>query len=171
VNFRIQASYPKNNTAFCIVDEKISEAIETIFPMMTEDAILIWGTSYIPLNYKYDISYMIEDIISMLKILRENQNGELKIDWPTSTFACQWLFAWHNKILTISSKWRSESRMSSNLSDLEINVHEFTYEWKKVLEILIENLESCGYNIDNLKDMKMLCNEFHLIKSYGLLYS
>jgi len=48
--------------------------------MLTEDAILIWNAIYIPLNYKYDISYMIDDILNLLKKIRENLYGEIKID-------------------------------------------------------------------------------------------
>lgn len=171
MNFLVQSSRPQNSSEFCIDDKKISEAIETIFPMMTEDALLVWDTSYIPLSYKYDISYMIEDILHMLKSIRENPKGQIKIAWPTNSFACNWTLTWGNEILIINSKWRPEpGNPLDNLSELKINILAFTYEWKMVLRILIENLEICGYNKNNLKDMNMLYDEFQSIKCYGLLY-
>ena len=174
MNFRIQASYPINNGEFCQEDRKLSEAIETIFPMLTEDAILIWNTIYIPLNYKYDISYMIDDILNLLKKIRENLDGEIKIDWPSNSFACEWILKWNSDLLTIDSKWRSVTGHTedslNNLSELNVNLVEFVNEWKSVLEVLINNLETCGYGKENLIDMDLLYDEYRAIKSYGLLY-
>ena len=57
MSFRIQAGRPRNNAEFSSDDTKVSEAIETIFPHMTEDALLIWNNTYIlihRLNNAYD---------------------------------------------------------------------------------------------------------------------
>lgn len=175
MNFRIQASNPKNNTKYCKEDKKLSEAIETIFPMLTEDAILVWNTINIPLSYKYDISYMIDDILSMLKKIRENPNGnKMKICWPSNTFACDWILNWNSKMLTINSKWRSVAGHTENLlnesNEINIDIFEFTYEWKTTLKTLIINLEQCGYDKENIKDMDLLYYEFESINKYGLLY-
>jgi len=171
MNFRIQASQPKNTSEFCTEDKKVSEAIETVFPMMTEDALLIWNTSYIPLNYKYDISYMVEDIINMLRHIRENSSADMTINWPTNTFACNWVLFWKNEMLTINSRWRYESgRSYDELSEINIDIHDFTYEWKMLLKVIIENLELCGYSKSNLLDMNIVYQEFQLIKCYGSLY-
>jgi hypothetical protein len=175
MDYRIQASQPKNNVDICAEDEKLSEAIETIFPMMTEEALIIWNTIYIPLNYKYDVSCMIEDILCMLKAIRENPNhGVLRISWPSNSFACDWKLVWDQGILIISSVWRTVLGHTENLlnkaNKIKVNLLEFLYEWKMLLEVLIYNLEQSGYNQDNLKDMNELYNGFNHIEKYGLLY-
>jgi len=175
MNFRIQASQPKNNSEFNNEDEKLSEAIETIFPMLTEEALIIWNTIYIPLNYKYDVSYMIEDILYMLKVLSENpKEGILRINWPSNTFACEWNLAWNKGALTINSVWHSvlghTQQLLNKSNKIETSILEFLSEWKMVLEVLIKNLEQCGYSNKNLKDMSALYDAFINIEKYGLLY-
>ena len=44
----------------------ISEAIELCFPMDTDDAKMIWGGIDVPVNYKYDVSVVYEDIMELL---------------------------------------------------------------------------------------------------------
>ncbi|HHR2550667.1 TPA: hypothetical protein ACSY39_10840 [Listeria monocytogenes] len=56
MNFFIQANTPQKTGVFESDDYDLSTAIETIFPMLTEDAILVWNHIYVPLSYKYDIS-------------------------------------------------------------------------------------------------------------------
>lgn len=174
MNFRIQVSKPYNNGEFCYEDKKLSEAIETIFPMMTEDAFLVWNHIYIPLNYKYDVSYMIEDILSMLKRIRDIK-GEIKINWASNSFACSWILVWNKDDLNINTSWNcvtgNTEELLNSFNNVKINKTEFICEWKMILGVIIENLEKCGYNKDNLKDMNIIYEEFNLIKEYGILYS
>ena len=175
MHFSIQTSQPKNNAKFCSEDKKLSEAIETIFPMMTEDGLIIWNTIRIPLSYKYDISYMIEDILCMLRAIRENHDGgKLKIDWPSDTFACRWKLTWDRKNLAIDSDWRSVSgnieQLLNKNNKIIIDSMDFVREWKMLLRVLITNLRQCGYNECSLIDMSELINEFRHIDRYGSLY-
>ena len=59
MHFYIQTSNPYIANKTNADDNKLSEAIESIFPMDTEELILFWNHVGIPLSYKYDISYMI----------------------------------------------------------------------------------------------------------------
>lgn len=174
MNFRVQSSVPKNTKIYCNDDEKLSEAIETIFPMMTEEAFLVWNTIYIPLNYKYDVSYMIEDILNILKYLRKETKGEMKIDWASNTFACEWFLTWDEKMLRIEAEWRSVlghiEELLNKSNELNIEKELFMNEWKKLLEVLLENLRQCGYSAKNLIGMDRLIEEYNFIKNYGLLY-
>ena len=67
MNFYIQTSNPYIINETNAYDNKLSEAIESVFPMNTEELILFWNHVGIPLSYKYDISYMIDDILMILK--------------------------------------------------------------------------------------------------------
>lgn len=85
MNFRIQTSHPCSNLKYYPYEKEIhniAEAIEYIFPMITEKAFIVWNNVYIPFSYKYDVSSMIENILHMLREIRNNNNaGELNIDW------------------------------------------------------------------------------------------
>ena len=175
MSFRIQASMPKNNSIFYSEDAKLSEAIETIFPMMTEDAFIILNTIYIPLNYKYDVSCMIEDILIMLSRIRKDQsNGNLEINWPSNTFACKWELQWNEGLLCINSNWNTVSghtvQMLNEKNNIKTSIIEFLSEWKMLLEVLIKNLDECGYNEENLRDMCSLLSEYRHIEELGMLY-
>lgn len=176
VVFRIQASNPRNNATHIESDCKLSEAIETIFPMMTEDAFIIWKAIHIPLSYKYDISYMIDDVLSMLKMIRNNPEGaRMSIHWPSNTFSCIWDISWDDSMLQISSKWNSVvggvTPLLNSESELKAKKKGFVAEWKSILRVLIENLESCGYSNGNLADMNRLYIEYEGIPDYGVLYT
>ena len=56
MKFLIQANSPECTMNFDKEDYNLATAIETIFPLMTENAILMWHHLCIPLSYKYDIS-------------------------------------------------------------------------------------------------------------------
>ena len=175
MSFNIQASRPQVNFEFCKDDEKISEAIESIFPMLTENAFLVWNYISIPLNYKYDISIIIEDVLQMLKTIRESSDGgKLEVSWPSNTFACDWTLIWDKSDLLIKANWRNVVGNTEHLlnasGDVNISVIEFASEWKMVLEVLIKGLEACNYTSTQLKDMDFLYREFSLIETYGSLY-
>jgi len=133
MTFIIQTSQPKNNGEFCKEDKELSEAIETIFPMMTEESLILWNTIYVPLNYKYDVSYIIEDVLHMLRAMREvPTSGELQINWPSNTFSTVWNLIWSEKKLAINSNWYSvlghTEQLLNKESRIEINLSDFVCE-------------------------------------------
>lgn len=80
MNFYIQASNPRVQHKMDCEDNSLSDIIETIYPLYTEHVILTWNYISIPLPYKYDISYMIDD---MIKLLMECKR--LILGWMAST--------------------------------------------------------------------------------------
>ena len=69
-------------------DRSLSDAIESAFILNTENCIMMWNHICIPLSYKYDISYMIDDILKLLLLLQEKDFGKTKIEWLPDTFRC-----------------------------------------------------------------------------------
>jgi len=158
-DFKINACSPKNNSVFDSEDTKLSEAIYTIFPLETEDAVMSWGDENISLSYRYDISTMIDDIIQMLFALHNSNVGKWSVDWPSNTFASNWDFNWFENSLEIKAEWREEFNASDYLSShnlLKLKREAFLNEWKKIIDILLVNLEECGYTCENITDMEML---------------
>lgn len=174
MTFCIQASNPKIIVEFDETDDNLSAAIETIFPMTTEDAIMVWNNIHIPLSYKYDIGYMLDDIINMLKLLRENSTGELKISWLPDTFRSDWVLRWEDNIVKIEASWEDIigdlTDMLNKNSNITISKQDFIYEWKKPLSIVISGLEKCSYNVNNVQNMVELIREVSMIDDLGILY-
>ncbi|OQY54035.1 MAG: hypothetical protein B6245_21870 [Desulfobacteraceae bacterium 4572_88] len=53
MKFLIQSGNPLWSPPDELAAEYLSEAIEAIFPMDTEDAVMIWGDESVSLSYKY----------------------------------------------------------------------------------------------------------------------
>jgi len=159
VNFKINACNPKNTATFDNEDTKISEAIYTIFPMDTEDAILSWGDENISLSYRYDIGTIIDEVIDMIFTVQNKNAERWENVWSSNTFAGEWHFNWIGDSLEIEAHWRDEFGASDYLkchNVLRIEKDRFLIEWGKIIKILIVNLRECGYDLDNLSDMSLL---------------
>lgn len=152
MRFFIQASAPAFHRIHDGEDESLSEAIETVFPMMTEDAFLSWNAVRIPLNYKYDVSCMIEDILEMLEALRASPHGALTIHWPSSTFNATWVLSWARGELEISARWLSVAgNLAKHLNGtgpVHTKVQSFLSEWHALLATVGSALNSAGYSGD-----------------------
>ncbi|SCY93641.1 hypothetical protein SAMN05720606_112188 [Paenibacillus polysaccharolyticus] len=174
MDFWIQSSAPNSLKVYDENDETLCDAIETVFPMLTENAIIVWKTIHIPLSYKYDLSCMIHDIIDMLNSLRTEDSGTMIIHWGSNTFSNIWDLNWGNNNLTINARWNSvlgHTEDILNATDpLYCSIQSFRAEWKKVLYTLLEALKKGGYDQSNTPDIEFLELEYNLINSNGILY-
>ena len=174
MDFWIQASQPRFTSLFDEEDYNLSTAIETAFHMMSENAIMVWKTIHIPLCYKYDISYMIEDILNILQNLRNRSQGELSVHWSSDTFANVWELKWDAEDVVINSEWGSVVGHTEEMLKLKgpvvISKESFANEWKRVLKNVIEGLKLSGYSEGKLPGMADLVAEYNIIKKDGILY-
>lgn len=174
MNFRIQASSPKFTNIFDKHDENLSEAIETVFPLWTENLFIIWNSIHVPLSYKYDISIMLVDILRMIEHINSRITGDLKISWASNTFKCEWNILWDEKKLIISSKWENIigniEKVLSESGDIMTTRKEFLAEWKKVIDNIIVGLDHCGYSNHLPKEMEKLKRTYNLIEEFDVLY-
>lgn len=173
MSFKIQASAPNYNKVTNANDVSLSNAIETIFQLLTEDAYITIDYYQYPLNYKCDIAYMIDDILWMLKTLRETSAGNMQINWATNTFPCCWDLVWTSETLSITSKWRKEEIYNhiglNQVLTTNMSKKSFLNEWKKPLELVLFALEDCGYSFE-LYGYALLKSELSYIEEYGILY-
>lgn len=174
LSFYIQASNPKWYCAVDCNDKTLADAIESMFMLNTENAILMWNYISVPLSYKYDISYMIEDILILLNALQNRENGELTIHWLPDTFRCDWIIRWDTKKLDIQSQWENTvgdlERLLNKSPNISLLKNDFIREWKSILGIIITSLKSCGYDTRKIKGMKQLIEQYKGIKGNGILY-
>ena len=174
LSFYIQASNPKFQESTNPYDESLSDAIESAFPLNTENAILVWNYISIPLSYKYDISYMIEDILQLLYELQNKEKGELRINWLPDTFRCNWLIMWGAENMEIQSQWECTVGHLENIlnqkSYISLSKTAFISEWKRVLGVVITGLESCGYSENKVRHMNQLIKQYKSISEEGYLY-
>lgn len=174
MNFWIQAGTPRVAAGFNAEDETICEAAETVFALDSEQAFLNWNGVYAPMSYKYDIGVMANDIVRMVRSLRENHSGKLWVEWPSNTFAARWELTWEGDRLHIHAEWRSVTGHTEPLlrerCDLETLKENFRCEWKMVLSRLLQGLGQSGYSADNLPEIMGVQCEIDEMPSSGRLY-
>ncbi|MBO4458225.1 MAG: hypothetical protein J5802_10940 [Butyrivibrio sp.] len=175
MNFFIQVSNPKYLHRISDEDIKnLSDAVEDSFPLKTEDAFLVWNHIYVPLSYKYDISYMIEDIVKMLKGLLENEKGSINICWLPDTFRCDWKIEWNAGEINILSHWDCTvgdlEELLNNDNSVKMPAEQFLNEWKKILELIVVALKHNGYSKKNCKGLDELITVYENITDVGVLY-
>ncbi len=163
MEFCIQTGKPSFTGKYNSEDKSLSDAIESSFPLQTENAILSWHHICIPLSYKYDVSYMMEDILGILEALKR-ESGEMVIHWLPDTFRSDWKISWKMKQIKIASYWEcvvgdSEEELNAN-AELVLLISDFVCEWKKILYIIICGLNECGYSENNIKDIKRLKKQY-----------
>ena len=173
--FRIQISNPKINMYKNLDNETLSEALQDLYKMETEDAFIHLNGFRIPLNYKYDISIISEDIISMIKKIFKKKEGVYSINWSSDTFYTLWNLNWKNNKIDFNVKWYNisghlETLLNQNLATFSINKMEFIYEWNTLLKFLSNSLSEVGYKKDDLFMFKDLINLTQTIEKSGYFY-
>ena len=171
----IQTSAPQTTEIYDGEDETIGEALETIFPLFTEDAILFWNHIAIPLSYKYDISVMFADILALVAKVAELNSGTSEIYWPSDTFACKWRVRWSQKEVRIDCiEWASVTGgLESTLAEsgiVECTRDQFLAEWKRLFEVIERALAESGYHAQQLPEMTQLSMLKNKISGSGVLY-
>jgi hypothetical protein len=172
--FAVQASNPRSLAAFNADDQSLSDAIQTVFPLEAEYALIVWNWVYIPLSYRYDISMMVEDLIDLVELMLSDENGRRIIQWPSNTFASTWNVEWSNGTTTVNAEWscvlgETESVLATKPTIL-LRTADFIGEWKRLLEIIVGALAAAGYTPEHLVGMRRLNDLVSRISHYGILY-
>lgn len=175
MDFRIQASNPRTIAEVSPDDAKVEEAMETVFPMWAEDAVMVWAGVHIPLNYKYAMSSMFGDIMTMLRRLLVEAEGELCIRWPVQEFEATWTITWKDDLVQLHSEWHSTPNFTGSLlaqrpSTIMMNKSDYMAEWKQPLWIIWQAVRKAGYDETQLTDLSALRRTLDAIPRSGILY-
>ncbi|MDM8550337.1 hypothetical protein QUF72_09675 [Desulfobacterales bacterium HSG2] len=142
------------------VAEDLSEAIEAVFPMETEDAVMMWGSQAVSVSYKYDMSVIVEDVIFMLEFLRRRNSGEETVFFSSDTFNAEWLVKWGDERLFIYPTWNSVAGNKcaelNALGAMKVSVSHFVGQWAMVLEKIHEAILMSGVNLEEPEDFDAL---------------
>lgn len=154
--FNIQISNPQTTQIRNEGDLNLDEAIESIFPLLNEYAFIKWGHIFIPLSYKYDVSVIVKDVISLVRQFSDKKEGEIEINWPSNTFSATWVIKFDSNTVRIEATWNNVLGGVKPLLDdielLEVERTEFIENWMRLLLFIKEKLEGAGYNSSNLVD-------------------
>ena len=173
--FAIQVSHPATQPPDPPEAEDLAQAIQAIYPMDTEDLILVWNHVPIRLSYKYDVSILIDDLLSLLTAVLGATDGEYTVHWGSDTFNAVWKLRWGNGKMHIESNWQSalgnyEGLLNSHPT-LDVGYEDFIAEWKMLLEQLQADVASAQVEITDSTSLNKLQAIDSSIPRYGQLYS
>jgi hypothetical protein len=172
--FLIQASNPRSLGISEPEDETLAEAIETVFPMEAEYAFLVWKGVYIPLSYKYDLSFLVDDVIVVLEEMLANARGSRVVAWPSNTFASVWNITWDEDV-TVNAQWDcvlgAVAPLLASRPTITVPKAEFIAEWKRPLLVIERALRSSGYDVEQLPALARLGAVIDKLPGEGRLYS
>lgn len=172
--FIIQASAPRALQICNEHDDSLCAALETVFPLYTEDIIMNWNHVYVPISYKYDLSVMMDDVLQIIEALQNTPQGKLVNHWASNTFAATWKMDWNDGILKVHSEWISvvgetEALLASR-PDIQMPSEDFVAEWMRPLHIAEHALSDAGYTVSQLPGLARLRTVRQLRVREGVLY-
>lgn len=146
--FSLDPSEPVCTSSFDPADENLSEMIQTIFPLDTADAVLTFGDDSFALNYKYDISLMIDDLLELILAITSIQPGKRTIAFATSGFPYQWDVEWDGANIQIRSEPLDKSRDLPNpLDAIVTSIDFFLDQWRPMFRLINSAAVKSGYNV------------------------
>lgn len=170
----IQASNPRSLRAFDEEDADILDALQTVFPLRTEHAYMVWDSVPIPLNYKYTVSYLLPGVLDSLDRLMRDESGSVTSQCPAQEFPAIWHMHWAADELQIQFEWRTPPSGTPQIltahPTLLLSKSAFVSEWKQVLGIALGALTGAGYRDEHLCDLAKLRRVYESILEPGVLY-
>lgn len=154
--------------------EDLAGALQTIFPMETEDAYINWNHIPIKLSYKYDISVVIDAIVPLLSAIVENPSGSAIASLNSDTLHADWEVDWTRDRLAIQAKWHSVvgdlDCVRRSCSRMELGRVDFLAEWKELLRVLMHATKKSRILIENDSDRRIVRRIMAKISARGRLY-
>lgn len=174
MNFVIQACTPALDEAAGREFEDLADAIQGLFVMETEDAILFWNWVPIRISYKYDLSVMIDDLLPLLSAMIGTEAGRKEVEWGSNTFRATWAVEWGAGQVRIVGQWDSvagayEALLNSRAT-VEIDRDVFLHEWKMPLRRIVEALGAVNPSITDHESLAALHRIEAAIAKPGSLY-
>lgn len=138
-------------------DSTLSDALQTIFSI-DDHATMAWHRLEFRLGYKYDISMMIDDIITMVLAVRQNDAGLFEVDWPSSGFPYLWSIEWSATDVEVVARARDEpgAKELAGCELVRVERASFVRAWQSLLDIVLSCLVSSGYSSQQIAGFERL---------------
>ncbi|MGB0383384.1 MAG: hypothetical protein ACPGWR_01050 [Ardenticatenaceae bacterium] len=154
--------------------EDLSEVIEELFPMETENVILYWNWIPVRIGYRYDFSYLIDKLLPLLSAVLESDQGQYQVSWTSTTFYAHWYLTWDERQLTIEAEWLrvvgKYEGLLNNHNTVRTSKDAFLREWKGLLSKLIEAINLTALEIEAQEELDTLYQIHAAIAGFGKLY-
>ncbi|MGW9310421.1 hypothetical protein ACWGRK_17035 [Saccharomonospora azurea] len=131
----------------------MADAISELYPLDTEDLILVWNLVPIRLSYRYDVSVLMDDLVPLLEEVQGGLRAERAVRWASDTFAAEWKLVPDRTRLRISAQWFSTLGNYEDLLNtrgvVETPVENFVREMGKIVDRTCADIEASGIEIED----------------------
>ncbi len=123
----------------------MADAISQMYPLESEDAVLIWNLIPIRLSYGYDIPALVDDLVPLLEEIQETDYRTGDVYWASDTFSAEWSLGKSGNELTITANWISALGNYEDLLNarnvIQTDVHTFVQEFTKILTRTVSDIK------------------------------
>ena len=172
--FRVQASGPGTTGEHDPRDESLGDCMGTAFRSETEDLLVNWNGTRVPVSYKYTLSELMDDLLLLLEAILGAPAGTHDARWVCCEFRGTWRVEWDAGRLGIVADWRvAPGRIEDVLNrrpTVELATADFLAEWKRPLAIVLDALERCGCTPERCDGLTRLRRVHDSIAGTGRLY-
>lgn len=180
----IQASNPRVASfdpgaledGFDMSDFDISEVISHVFASSAENAYVVWNRVHVPMSYKYDLPYMVEEMLDAIGEMTTHEAGRLDVCLPSNSFRADWSFEWKAGSLRIASEWGAvaghlEEQLRKIGGVLETDTETFVAEWAEVFRVCVPVLSALDIGARAGEQLQAMRRIIEATTRRGLLYS
>jgi hypothetical protein len=142
------------------LDESLCDAAQSTLSLDSEPMILVWNNVRVPIGYKYDFSFMLEDVVDLIVEGLSVEEGSKVINWPCNNFASSWYINWHSGRIAVTAEWRTvalgmELPLAAS-GPIELSLLEFMLQWLTPLAYVSCALHQAGYVHIKLSKFRIL---------------
>jgi len=160
MTFAIVSGKPRIRRGPHPISDSLGGALQEAFDCESEDLTLYWNEVAIPLEYKYDVAIIVDDLLEMLQQLLDEEAGEFEARFFSDTFNCIWHIRWSGGVVDIRPVWLELRHRISDAEELQrpigLPTTEFLRQWKPVVQATVVALHESGVEVDNAEEIKKL---------------
>ena len=154
-------------------ESDLAETVQAVFPMETEDAVIVWNHIRVPLSYKYDVSVVMEDVVGLSEFLLGSSKST-RVSFGSDTFQAIWRIERLDRHIRVDSEWASVAGDIENVLNerrsLEIPTADFLAEWNELTRKVLECCSLAGVQVVGSAALERLQGIAKAIPCRGRLY-
>lgn len=139
----------------------LSDALEEVFPAGTGLCVMQWNGLFVPLSYKYDVSWILADALDMVERFdAEQEPTSFNVSFPSNTFRVDWRVVADEGTVSIDPVWHSVlgglSELLRERSPLSVPLSSFLAEWRHLFAVVLRAIQESGLRSEYVDDYDRL---------------
>lgn len=169
--FAVDAGRPRSHAApadelAALDDPGTCDVIQDCFDIDAEPLTLRWHATQVSLSYKYDLSFMCDDVTAMVIAVASADRGQVVIGFPSSGFRAVWTLTWGDGRVRVDADWDDVGAATAALRarpTIELTTRAFLDAWRRPLEIAAAALAGSGYDLARVRGVPALHHALALL--------